>query len=264
MPSAPWSCGASLAEHLPQCHFWFWSSCMSLKSPQMPLEVPSGLPDIFNQSPIISIIRICRIILKNFLSLNGSALHFRQNSDEQNEPETADPYLPKPLESPWRVSTPRCGGTGCRQLWTGETALPVTISIQNNSQAALQISSHFSLWHLRFMPNYSRTIHSFIDLGLFPIMASMAMKKKNEIKIIISRCSIAQLPKDNFNLKIWIVILKPTYPNAIGLILDCKNSQYLQFYLRDFLATFYTETKSDSYYVAFNRNNLKIHELLSS
>lgn len=64
----------------------------------MPLEAPSGLPDIFNQSPIISIMRICRIMLKNSPSLNGSALHFRQMTDEQNEPENADPHLPKLLE----------------------------------------------------------------------------------------------------------------------------------------------------------------------
>lgn len=35
-------------------------------------------------------------------------------------------------------------------------------------------------------------------------------------------------------------------------------------YLRDFLTRFHTEIESDSYYAAFNRNNLKTQELLSS
>lgn len=69
----------AMEEHLPLRHFQFWSSCMYLKSLQMPLQVQSGLPDIFNQSQVISIIRICRIMLKSFPSLNCSALHFRQN-----------------------------------------------------------------------------------------------------------------------------------------------------------------------------------------
>lgn len=64
----------------------------------MPLEVPSGQPGIFSQSPIISITRICRIMLNNFPSLNGSALHFRQMTDDQNEPEIADPHLSRLLE----------------------------------------------------------------------------------------------------------------------------------------------------------------------
>lgn len=36
-PFAPWGWGTPLAEHLPLCHFWFWSTRIYLKSPQMPL-----------------------------------------------------------------------------------------------------------------------------------------------------------------------------------------------------------------------------------
>lgn len=36
-PFASWGWGTLLAEHLPLCHFWFWSTRIYLKSPQMPL-----------------------------------------------------------------------------------------------------------------------------------------------------------------------------------------------------------------------------------
>lgn len=171
--SAPWGHGIPLAEHLPLRLFWFWSSCIYLKSTQMLLEVPSGQPDIFNQRPIISIIRNSRPMLKNFLSLICSPLHFRQNTDDLNEHEIADPYSPKPpeglshvLKSQYpQVCWERLHGR-CSQLWTGETTLLVTTNFQNTPQAALQISSRFRLWHHRFMPIHSRTSQLFQWFGV--------------------------------------------------------------------------------------------------
>lgn len=180
----------AMEEHLPLCHFQFWSSCMYLKSLQMPLQVQSGLPDIFNQSQIISIIRICRIMLKSFPSLNCSALHFRRNTDDQNEHEIADPYVPKPSEGPeshLEESVPpgRVGKTAASS--EQERQPSVTTNIQNNPQAALQISSGCGTSDLcQIIPKLSTVS---LIWGYF---LSPSMKKKNKTQIIISRCSVTK------------------------------------------------------------------------
>lgn len=132
----------------------------------------------------------------------------------------------------------------CSQLWTGETTLPVSTNIHNSLGTPLQITSNFSLLYLRFTPNHFRNyphFHWFGVISLFPIILH-GYTKENKVQSSISRCSVDQ--RIILIETIPIIILKPIYPNVIGIILDSKNLQYLQSYLRHFLARFHTETKS--------------------